>query len=44
MSVVCVTRTPEDVLLGLSAHYDLLDGRAGAISSLWYGIILISQQ
>lgn len=32
-AVVC--RAPEDVLFSAGAHHDLLDGRAGAISSLW---------
>lgn len=31
-------RTPEDVLHSFSTDYDLLNGRAGAISSLWYGL------
>lgn len=35
-AVVC--RAPEDVLLSVGAHHDLLDGRAGAISSLWYAL------
>lgn len=30
------TRTSEDVLHGTSANYDILNGRASSISSLWY--------
>lgn len=35
--LVSPLRTPEDVLHSSSTDYDLLHGRAGAISSLWYG-------
>lgn len=40
LSFACssVLRTPEDVLHSFSSDYDLLNGRAGAISSLWYGL------
>ena len=36
--IVCssLLRASEDVLHSSGADYDLLNGRAGAISSLWY--------